>query len=88
MNFRGLEARFGEMYHLILDLKGTSDGVRFVAEHDFPKFASIDYHPIFFDSEKNFRIATDYTIIYPKVYVRHSIPVVRNHLPLERCQIQ
>jgi hypothetical protein len=88
MDFRSYEQIYGKMYHLLLDRKGKDNGVRFVADHDYPKFASYEYHPVFFDDDKNFRIATDFTIIYPKIYVRESIPVVKNHLPIERCWLQ
>jgi hypothetical protein len=87
-DYRELETDYGKMYHLLLDLHGAKGGIRFVASHDHPKFASIEYHPVFFDENKNFRIATDFIIVYPKIYVRQSIPVVKNHLPLERCRLQ
>lgn len=86
-NYRLFEPEFGTMFHLLID-KQTEEGIKFVSDHNYPKFASIDSNPIYFDDHKNFRIATDFTIIYPKVYVRDSIPLIQNHLPITRCWLQ
>lgn len=77
------------MFHLLLNLNKSIDdtNIRFVGSHDFPKFAAIEGHPVFFDNDKNFKLATDFTIVYPKVYIRESIPLETKFLPLERGYI-
>jgi hypothetical protein len=87
-DYKKLENQYGKMYHLLLDKVTEESGVRFVHGTDYPKFAGVEYNPIFFDENKNFRVAVDYIIVYPKIYVRTSIPVVKNHLPIIRCYLQ
>jgi hypothetical protein len=78
MDKEALEEQFGLMYHLILDRNDFSKGARlikFVSAKDYPKFASVDNNPIIFGRDKMFYVATEYTIIYPKVFVRAYKPL-------------
>lgn len=88
-DFKKFEGQYGDMFHLLLNLDKATPGpdIRFVSEHDQPMFTGIDGHPVFFDHDKNFKLATDFIIIYPKVYVRASIMLDTKHLPLERVYL-
>ena len=64
------------MYHLILDTPTDSDAsAKYVSDKDYPKYAGVDGKPIFFNWDKEFRVATDFVIMYPKVYVKASEPL-------------
>lgn len=82
-NYRELEEKYGKMYHLLLPKANKDKGVKFVSDHNHPKFASIDSKPIFFNDDKEFCLALNYVIIYPKVYVIKSIKLKKEDLPLE-----
>jgi len=86
-NYKSYEILYGDMYHLLLNKLGTTTGIKFVSNSNYPLFASLLYGPVFFDSDKNFRIAIDYTIVYPKIYVKKSVEVKRELLPLSRSFI-
>lgn len=62
------------MYHLLLDRKYQEDRVKYVSDKDYPKYATVNGEPVFFNFDKEFRIAIEYTIIYPKIYVKKSKP--------------
>ena len=90
-DFRAYESEYGQMFHLLLTTDGTvseKDKVKFVSDHHHPKFSSVEGYPIFFDHDKEFRLAVDYVIMYPKVYVRTSIPLLSVHFPLSKGYIQ
>jgi hypothetical protein len=87
-DFKKYEDLYGDMYHLVLDRPSDSDeSIKFVSDTDYPKFAGVDGNPLFFNWDKEFRIATDYVIMYPKVYVRASEPF-NTKKQLTRCYVQ
>lgn len=82
-NYRELEQQYGKMFHLLLPKSNEEKGVKFVSDHNYPKFASIDSLPVFFNDDKEFCLATSFVIIYPKVYVTKFIKLKKEDLPLE-----
>ena len=74
LDYRLYENAFGTMYHLLLDRAASEDGVRFVNDTDKTRYAAVNGSPIFFDWDQEFRIAIEFTIMYPKIYVKKSIP--------------
>lgn len=87
-DFKGYESEYGDMYHLVLDRPTDSDAsIKYVSGSDYPKFAGVEGRPIFFSWDKEFRIATEYVIMYPKVYVKESEPLT-SKANLSRCYIQ
>lgn len=75
LDFAIYQEAFGKMYHLIRYTKTSPDNVRFVHYSENPKYTAINGRPIFFSDTKELCIATEYTIIYPKVYVRRYVPM-------------
>lgn len=87
-DFKEHEAKYGDMYHLVLDRPTDSDSsIRYVSDKDHPKYAGVNGDPLFFNWDKEFRIATEYVIMYPKVYVKASKPFKPDEI-LKRCYIQ
>ena len=70
LDYRSFEKEFGEMFHLVLDRIDTNGQLKFVADKDYPKYATVDNQPIFLNFDKELCTAVDYTIVYPKVYVK------------------
>ena len=67
---------FGTMYHLVLDVESfDKKSIRFCSAHDKDKFLTINDFPIFFTPVDGFLMAIDYTIVYPKIYVRSYKPI-------------
>ena len=87
-DYKKLEEKLGTMYHLLLNRFDEATTIKFCADAHYPKFATIHDQPVFFDHDKNFMLAIDYTIIYPKIYVKHAIPFKQEYLPLNRSYIQ
>lgn len=86
-NFKLYEKALGTMYHLILDRPTDSgESVKYVSCDDKPLYATVNGNPVFFNWDKEFRIATEYTIMYPKIYVKASKPY-KVRQSLERCYI-
>jgi len=80
LNYPSYQSEYGMMFHLLLDLKDmTPDKIRFCSFHDKGKYLAVNGKPVFFTSEFGFRVAESYTIIYPKVYVKSSSPLVFKH---------
>ena len=62
---------YGRIFHLILDVNDFDDStIKFCAYHNKGKFLSINDFPIFYTASHGFLMAIDYTIIYPKIYVK------------------
>lgn len=70
LDYRSYEKEYGEMFHLVLDRIDTNGQLKFVADKDYPKYATVDNNPLFLNFDKELCIAVEYTIIYPKVYVK------------------
>ena len=88
LDYISLEPQYGAMYHLVLDRPTDADeSVRYVSDDDKPMYATVQGNPIFFNWDKEFRVALDYTIIYPKIYVKESEPYTLR-TKLERNYIQ
>jgi len=74
LDYGSYQSQYGTMYHLLLDRLGSAEGVRFVNGEDCnPKFLTVGGNPVFFNWDKEFCVALDYTVIFPKVYVRKSV---------------
>lgn len=84
------ESQYGVMYHLLLDRIGTNTGVRFVNGDDpNPKFITVCGKPVFFNWDKEYCIALDYTIIFPKLYVKKAVLLTKYEIKrLSRQYIQ
>lgn len=86
-DFKAYEELYGDMYHLLLNKLDEGTRIKFVSDSNYPAFATLLGNPVFFDFDKKFRMAIDYTIIYPKIYVKKSIPVKKDLLPLNRSYL-
>lgn len=78
LDFLLYEKAFGTMYHLLID-KSSKDGVRFVNDTDNKTYATVNGSPVFFNWDKEFRIAIEFTIMFPKIYVKKSIPYLKSY---------
>ena len=73
---REVENELGVMYHLLIDRINSVNGIKYVKEADKGKYSSISLGPIFFNWNQEFHIALDYTIVYPKIYVKSSVQLL------------
>jgi hypothetical protein len=73
MDYTLYEKMYGNMYHLLLNRVGTDKGIKYVRSNKSFGYLSVDNFPIFFNMHKEFCVALDYTIIYPKIYVAQSV---------------
>lgn len=72
MNYPKLVNRFGKLYHLLYPIEGEAP--KFLKEHH-EYFAGCQGRPIYLDTDtKQIRIALEYTILVPKIFVTKSIP--------------
>ena len=87
LDYGSYQPIYGDIYHLLRYSTKTPDQIRFVTYFERPRFAGVNGNPIFFSDNQQFRVAIDYTIIYPKVYVKKSVPLdmVRD---IQLCYIQ
>lgn len=77
-NFKEYEESLGTMYHLILDTLDPLivNKIRFVDNKDFPTYLGSNGNPIvYLHLDKIYLVAEDFTIIYPKVYIKRSRPL-------------
>jgi hypothetical protein len=76
IDYPALQKDYGTMYHLILDSLDKGGSIRYASVVQYPKYATINGHPVFYlPLDKQFFIALDYTIVYPKIYVRKYMEV-------------
>lgn len=67
LDYASFQAQYGQMFHLILYRK--RDGARYVSFHD-KKYSAINNYPLFYNEKRELCLATSFTIIFPKIYIR------------------
>jgi len=72
--FADYQDQFGKMYHLTLYVKNAPEQLRFV-HYSNQRYTTYNGYPIFYSENKEFCMALDYTIVFPKIYVRRYRPI-------------
>ena len=80
LNYSSYSKEYGDMFHLILDVEDfKTKGIRFCSLHDKGKYLTLNEYPVFYTHTQGFLVAIDYTIVYPKIYVKTSKAIIDIH---------
>jgi hypothetical protein len=73
LNYEDFESTLGELFRLIIVNTESQSGYSYCSSESEVEYSTFKGSPLFFDAQGNFRLATDYSIVFPMIYVRTSI---------------